>query len=65
MESGFPPKIKTTTFGEPVLVQGSIKAHGGIKVVIDPVSTDVILEDHIILCLMGSTGNHLEVYIIP
>ena len=46
-------------------MQRSIKALGGIKVVIDPISTDSILVDHMTLMLMGSTGRHLEVIIIP
>ena len=64
VECGFPPKIRTTIFGV-VLVQGSIKALGGIRFVIDPISTDGTLVDHMTLLLMGSTGRHLEIFIIP
>ena len=46
-------------------MQRSIKGLGGIKVVIDPISTDSILVDLITLLPMGSTGRHLEANIIP
>ena len=39
------------------------KALGGIKVVINLISSDIILVDHLTLLLMGSTGRHLEVII--
>ena len=41
----------------------STKALGGIKVVINLISNDIILVDHLTLLLMGSTGRHLEVII--
>ena len=65
VECSFPPKIRTTIVGVAVLVQWSSKALGGIKIVINPISTDSTLVDHIKLLLMGSTGKHLEVIIIP
>ena len=46
-------------------MQRSIEALGGIKVVIDPISTDSISVDHMRLLPMGSTGSHLEANIIP
>ena len=46
-------------------MQRRLKALGGIKLVMNPISTDSILVDHIKLLLMGSTGKHLEVIIIP
>ena len=46
-----------------VPVLWSTKALGGIKVVINLISSDVILVDHLTLLLMGSTGRHLEVII--
>ena len=46
-------------------MQRRLKALGGIKLVIDPISTDSILVDLIRLMPMGSTGTHLEVFIIP
>ena len=64
VECSFPPKIKTAIFGV-VLVQRRIKAFGGIEIVMDPISTDSILVDHMTLLLMESTGGHLEVFIIP
>ena len=64
VKCGFPPKIRTMTFIM-VLVQWSIKALGGIRIVIILISTDSILVDHTSLVLMGSTGRHLEVIIIP
>ena len=48
-----------------VLVNWSSKALGGMTVVIDPISTDSILVDRMSLMLMGSTGRHLEVIVIP
>ena len=44
--------------------QGSIKALGGIKLVINPISTDSILVDHMTLLPMGSIVWHLGVIII-
>ena len=46
-------------------MQRRLKALGGIKLVIDPISTDTILVDTMTLLAMGSTGMHLEVFIIP
>ena len=46
-------------------MQRRLKALGGIKLVMNPISTDSILVDHIKLLPMGSTGWHLEVIIIP
>ena len=46
-------------------MQRRIKALGGIEIVMDPISTDSILVDHMTLLLMESTGGHLEVFIIP
>ena len=62
-ECAFPPKIRTTILGA-ILVQRRIKALGGIKLVINPISTDSILVDHMTLLPMGSIGWHLEVIII-
>ena len=64
VECSFPPKIRKTIFGV-VLVQRRLKALGGIKLVIDPISTDSILVDTMTLLPMGSTGRHLEVLSIP
>ena len=63
VECGFPPKIRRI-FGV-VLAEWSIKALGAIRFVINPISTDGIVVDHMTLLLMGSTGRHLEVFIIP
>ena len=46
-------------------MQRRLKALGGIKLVMNPISTDIILVDHMALLPMGSTGWHLEVIIIP
>ena len=46
-------------------MQRRLKAHGGIKLVMNPISTDSILVDHMSLLPMGSTGWHLEAIIIP
>ena len=46
-------------------MQRRLKALGGITIVMDPISTDGILVDHMTLMLMGSTGRHLEVFSIP
>ena len=56
----FPPKIRTTILGV-VLVQRRVKALGGMENVMNPISTDSILVDHMTLLLMGSTGRNLEV----
>ena len=65
VQCSFPPKIRTSIFGVTVLVQWSSRALGGIKIVMNPISTDSILVDLIRLTPMGSTGGHLEVIIIP
>ena len=64
VELHFLPKFKKTFrhfLFLPVL--WSTKAPGGIKVVINLISTDIILVDHLTLLLMESTGKHLEVNI--
>ena len=45
-------------------MQRRLKALGGIKLVMNPISTDSILVDLIKLTPMGSTGGNLEVVII-
>ena len=47
------------------LVQWISRALGGMKIVMNPISTDSILVDHMALLLMGSTGRNLEVLSIP
>ena len=64
VKCSFPPKIRTTIFGV-FLVLRSTKALGGIITVIILISTDSILVDDTSLMLMGSTGWHLEVIVIP
>ena len=46
-------------------MQRGIKALGGTRVVMHPISTDSIFVDHMTLMLMGSSGRHLEAFIIP
>ena len=57
------PKINTTILTLLVPVLWSTKAPGGIKVVINLISSDIILVDHLTLLLMESTGRYLEVII--
>ena len=66
MEWSFPPKIRTTMKAA-ILVQWGIKALGGIKIVMNPISTDCTFVDLMIVTLMalGSTGWNLEVIVIP
>ena len=59
--TSFTPKIKTTIFPLMVLALWSTKAPGGINVVMNLISSDIILVDH--LTLMESTGRQLEVII--
>ena len=61
VERHLPPKINILTLLTPVL--WSTKALGGIKVVINLISSDIILVDHLTLLLMELTGRHLEVII--
>ena len=63
MERRLLPKINTTILTLLVPVLWSTKAPGGIKVVINLISSDIILVDHLTLLLMESTGKHLEVNI--
>ena len=62
-ETSFTSKDQDNILTLLVPVLWSTKALGGIKVVIDLISSDIILVDHLTLLLMGSTGRHLEVII--
>ena len=61
--TSFPPKVQDNDFDTSCSCALIYKGPGGIKVVINLISSDIILVDHLTLLLMESTGKHLGVNI--